>query len=47
MEGRPGPGATEGGNFPGDPGVPGMLVVFYSSVGDARPLATLLLLPLV
>lgn len=29
------------------PGEPGMLVVFYSCVGDARPLATLLLLPLV
>lgn len=29
------------------PGVPAMLVVCYSCVGDARPLATWLLLPLV
>lgn len=29
------------------PGVPGMLVAFHSCVGDARPLATLLLFPLV
>lgn len=29
------------------PVMPEMLVVFYNCVGDARPLATLLLLPLV